>query len=251
MTSSAIHRERRVRTRTEAVPAAATLLLEGARDVTPMVLGLVPFAIAVGSAVSASSLSRAAGLLSGPAMLAGSAQLATVEMLDAGTSPLVVIVAALVINARLILYSASLAPWFAGRPLWGRLLLAVPVIDQMHFTCAPRFERGDLDLRGRTWYYIGAATWLVGTWTSVQALTIVIGANLPDTIGLEVAAPLVLVGLLAKSATDRSAVVAVVVGLVVAVVGIGLPMHTSVLVGTLLGIAAGVASTKAADERRA
>ena len=45
-------------------------------------------------------------------ILAGAAQLATVQMLDAGTAPLVVIVSALVINARILLYSAALAPWF-------------------------------------------------------------------------------------------------------------------------------------------
>lgn len=67
-----------------------SLMLEGARDMTPMVIGVLPFAVAIGAAVGASSLARTDGLLSGPAILAGSAQLTSVEMLDAGTAPLVI-----------------------------------------------------------------------------------------------------------------------------------------------------------------
>jgi predicted branched-subunit amino acid permease len=227
----------------EARPATTrSLLLEGARDMTPMVIGVLPFAVAIGAAIGASNLARNDGLLSGPAILAGSAQLTSVEMLDAGTAPLVVIFSALMINARLLIYSASLAPWFAGHSRWSRLALALPVVDQLHFTCVPRFERGDLDLRGRTAYYIGAAGWLAGAFVTAQAITVVIGANAPDALGLEVAAPLALVGLLAKSTADGPSIIAAAAGFVVSVVAVGLPMHTSMLVATLVGIAAGAAS---------
>jgi predicted branched-subunit amino acid permease len=227
-----------------AVPSGARvsrrrLVWEGARDMTPMVLGVVPFAVAVGAAVSTSSLTTAQGLASGPVILAGSAQLAAVEMLDLGTAAVVVIVSALVINARIILYSTALAPWFREQSLGRRLLLAVPVIDQMHFLVTPRFQKGDLDASGRVAYYAGAGTWLVSAWLGTQALAIVVGARLPDSVGLELAAPLVMAGLLAKSTVSRPTVVAALVAGVLAVVGAGLPMHTSMLVATLVGIAAG------------
>jgi predicted branched-subunit amino acid permease len=222
-------------------PTTRSLMLEGARDMTPMVVGVLPFAVAIGAAIGASNLARADGLLSGPAILAGSAQLTSVEMLDGGTAPLVIVFSALMVNARLLIYSASLAPWFAGHSRWTRLALAIPVVDQLHFTCVPRFERGDLDLRGRTSYYVGAAVWLAGAFVTAQAVTVVIGASAPDALGLEGAAPLALVGLLAKSTADRPSIVAAAAGFVVSVVAVGLPMHTAMLVATLLGIAAGAA----------
>ena len=83
------------------------IALEGVRDMTPMVVGVVPFALAIGSAIGASSLTHAEGLFSTTAILAGSAQMAAVHMLDTGTAGWVVVVSALVINARLLLYSAS------------------------------------------------------------------------------------------------------------------------------------------------
>jgi predicted branched-subunit amino acid permease len=211
-----------------------------------MVIGVIPFALAIGAAVGASSLTRGEGVLSGPVILAGAAQLSVVQMLDAGAAPLVIVLSALMINARLLLYSASLAPWFRDEPLRHRLLLALPVIDQLHFTCTPRFERGDLDERGRRAYYVGAATWLAGAWFAAQAAAIVVGANVPDAVGLDVAAPLALVGLLAKSTVDRRSVLAAIVAAAVTTVAVVLPFHSAVLVGTLAGIAAGVRS----DHRR-
>ena len=53
-----------------------------------------------------------------------------------------------------------------------------------------------------------------------------------------------MVGLLAKSATGRTPVVAAVTAGLVATVGVGLPLHGSVLVATLAGMLAGQASAR-------
>ena len=206
---------------------------------TPMVMGVIPFALAIGTAIGASSLSDATGLLGAVVILAGSAQLATIQMLDSGTSSIVIISSAILINARIVLYSAALAPWFADQPLRRRLVLAIPVIDQMHFTCGARFERGDLDTGDRTAYYTGAAIWLVAAWLGTQTIAVFVGGRAPEALGLDVAGPLALVGLLAKSTATRPAVVAALTGLAVAVFAIGLPLHSSVLAASIAGIAVG------------
>lgn len=228
---------------TTATPATrpVRVALDGARDMTAMVVGVIPFALAIGTSIGASSVSPAQGLASAAGILAGSAQLATIEMLDTGTAPLVIIVSALLINARILLYGAAIAPWFSGQPLRRRLALAIPVIDQMHFTCTARFERGDLDERGRVAYYTGAAVWLCGAWLTAQAVAIAIGAQMPDSLRLDLAAPLALVGLLARSTGDRPAIGAAVAAAVVAVAFVGVPLHGSTLLATLCGIGAGTA----------
>ena len=218
--------------------SVARLLLEGARDITPMVIGIVPFGVAVGAAVGSTSLGSA-GLASGPVILAGAAQLAVLDLLDQGAAPAMIVLSALLVNARILLYSASIAPWFAELPLARRLLLAIPVIDQMHFTCVPRFERGDLDQTGRVAYYTGAAVWLVGAWIGAQLAAAVLGAGLPPSAHVEMAAPLALVGLLAKSVVSRPTAAAAGVGLGVSVLAVGLPFHSAVLAATVCGIAAG------------
>ena len=215
---------------------------DGARAMTPMVIGIVPFGLAIGAAIGASGTTASQGIASAGLILAGAAQLSVVKMLEAGATPLVIVLSALMINARLVLYSASLAPWFTDEPLRRRLALALPVIDQLYFTCIPRFEQGDLDASGRRWFYAGGAIFLAGSWVAAQTIAIVAGAALPAWTGLHIAAPLALAGLMAKSIQSRSAMNAAGVGALVAVFGVGLPFHSAVLVATLVGIAAATAT---------
>lgn len=212
----------------------------GARDMTPMVLGIVPFGLALGAMIGASELDPWAAVASAPLILAGAAQLTTLQMLEAGSNPLVIIASALLINLRILLYSASLAPWFSGVRLRLRLVLATSVIDQTHFVAVPRFERGDLEPRERVAYYAGASAWLVTAWLGSQTAAVVVGAEMPDAVRLDMAAPLALIGLLAKSIGTRPAALAAAVGLGVVTVGAGLPFHSATLVATLAGVTAAV-----------
>lgn len=216
------------------------LARQGARDMTPMIIGIVPFGLALGATIGASSIDPWAGFMSAPLILAGAAQLATLQMLETGSHPVVIVASALLINLRILLYSASLASWFQGVRLRTRLLMAAAVIDQTHLVCTPRFERGDLDRRGRVAYFTGAGTWLVAAWIASQTVAVLLGAELPDSARLDMAAPFALLGLLAKSLTTRPAALAAVTGTLVVTIGAGLPFHSATLAATLSGIAMAV-----------
>lgn len=249
MTASTILRRSTPTDATDPVVATATAdrvsaraaAREGLRDITPMVMGVAPFGLAIGATMATTSIPAEQGLFAAAAILAGAAQLTTVTMLDEGAAPLVVVLSALVVNARILLYSASLAPWFRDEPLRRRLLLAVPVIDQMHFTCVPRFQQGDLDRRQRRAYYGAAGLFLIFAFLSTQVLALAAGARLPEWTGIGVAAPLALTGLLAKATADRTATRAAVAAGVVAVAGAGLPFQSSILIAIAAGLVAGLA----------
>lgn len=226
-----------------------TSAVEGARDMTPMMLSVLPFALTIGAVLASSSVGTVEALVSGPAILAGAAQLTAIQMLEDGVAPFVIVLSALLINARIVLYSAAMAPWFRDETLGRRLLLAIPLIDQLYFTAAPRFERCDLDRRNRQAYYAGGALLLVSGWVVAQSVAIVAGARVPDGVGLHIGAPLALAGLLAKSAADRPAFVAAVAAGFLAVVGVGLPFHSSVLISAVGGIAVGLVVRRRTADR--
>lgn len=221
---------------------------EGIRDITPMVIGVVPFGLALGATVGASSIDPWAGIASAPLILAGAAQLATLQGLETGTHPVLIVVSAILINVRLLLYGASLAPWFRGVRLRTRLLIATTVVDQIHLTCTPRFERGDLDGRERVAYYAGAAIWLASAFVGAQVVALTVGAELPESARLEMAAPFALLGLVAKSLGSRPSAIAGLVASVVVTFGAGLPFHSAVLVATLVGISAAVVAERRTAE---
>ncbi len=222
--------------------------VEGLRDITPMVVGVAPFGLAIGAAIATTSLSTGQGIFSGAAILAGASQLTVVTMLNDGVAPLVIVLSALIINARIVLYSASLAPWFRDEPLRRRLILAIPVIDQMYFTCLPRFQRHDLDRAERQAYYLAAGAFLIAGFLSTQTVAMVAGAKLPAWTGIGVMAPLALGGLLAKSVTDGRAIRAAAAAGIVAVVGAGLPFQSGILVAIAIGVTAGMVEHRGQHE---
>lgn len=224
-------------------PKRLDLVLSGAREMLPMVLGTVPFGLAIGAAAGATGMSLAEILAGAGLILAGAAQLSVVQMTEAGASPVVIVLSALMINARLLLYSASLAPWFSHEPLRRRLLLAVPVIDQLYFTCAPKFEEGALDEASRRWFYAGGASFLIGSWMVAQTLAAVAGSTLPAWVGLDLAAPLAMAALLAKAIQGRPALCAALASGVAVLAGVALPFNSAVLVASLVGIGVGTTTT--------
>lgn len=214
----------------------------GARDIAPIVVALLPLGLAIGAAVSASSVPTVAGFVSGPLIFGGAAQALTIQMLDDGSAPVAIIAAALLVNSRVVVYSASIAPWFRSASLGARLAVAAPLIDPLFLRCTARFERGDLDQRGRLAHYAGAATLLMVSWMAIQAVAIFVGASVPSWMNLQMAAPLAFVGLLANSTRGRPMLMAAAVAGAVAVGGTGLPYQSSIPLAIVAGLVAGAVS---------
>ncbi len=225
------------------------LVRSGARDITPLVVGVAPIAVAIGAAISAADISPVAGWAAGPLIVGGAAQLLTIQMLDAGSVPFAIVISALLVNARVLAYGAALAPWFREATLGQRLLVAIPLIDPTFFTATARFERGDLDQSARLAYYAGAGGFLMLAWMAIQALVVAVGSSLPESSGLHLAAPLALGGLLAKTTVGRPATVAAVAAAGVAVLGTALPFQIGASLGLVAGIICGMIVLRRAEDR--
>ncbi len=217
---------------------------QGCRDIVPMIIGVAPIAIAIGATISTSPVPALAGWAGGPLIVGGAAQLLTVQMLATGSAPFVIVVSAVLVNARVMGYAAAIAPWFREASLRQRLLVAIPLTDPLYFTATARFARDDLDQSGRLAYYLGAGGLLLASWMGIQAVAIAAGSTLPHWVGLHLAAPLALGGLLAKVATGRPATAAAVTAGAVAVAAVALPLQAGASLGVIAGIAAGVVITR-------
>ncbi len=213
----------------------------GVRAVAPMLLGVVPFGLVAGAAPGAQGLPRWSAVGFSSIMFAGASQLAAIDVLGHGGSAVVAVLAAWTINLRLVLYSASLAPYLAGRPTRDRLLAAYLLTDQAYAVSVTRWAADEgTEPRRRLAYYLGGAVLL---WTSWQLSTIagvLIGGALPEDTPLDFALPLVFLVLLVPVVKDRPSIVAATVGGASAVVAAQLGAGgASIVVGSALGIAAG------------
>jgi predicted branched-subunit amino acid permease len=200
-------------------------------------VGIVPFGLVIGVSAARANIPTLAGWLTGPLIFAGSAQVAVINLLSAGAAPIVVIAAALAINLRLILYSATMAPRWLDAPAWWRALAAYLLVDPSVAVGVAGYERS-ADLRRGHRFYLGGGALLWIAWLSSITIGATVGVRLPQALHLELVIPLFLAGEVASRVTTRAARHAVVVAVVGALVALRVPLY----VGPLLAMAAGVAA---------
>ena len=210
-------------------------------DVSPMLVGIVPFGLVAGAAPIAAGLDVAHTVGMSALMFAGASQLAVAEVLGSDGSAPVAVVTALIINLRMVLYSASLAPALAGETLGRRLRISYFLVDQVYALSVIRWDGTD-DRRLRVPYYMAMAVLLWVSWQVTTLIGALVGARLPDDIPLDFAVPLVFLVLLVPVLEKRPSLVAAAVGGTVAVAAAELGAgRLAIVVGALCGIAAGAA----------
>ena len=211
-------------------------LRRGIRDVTPLVLGIAPFGLVAGIAAVEAGLSPAQAVGMSVVVFAGASQLAALELLGVDAPLAVVVATAVVINLRMLMYSASIAPYFREFATRWKVPLAYVLTDQAYALSIARFRQGDPDRRA---YYLGAAVTLWVVWQVATVAGVVVGAGVPEAWGLEFAVPLVFLALLVPAMEDRTTSLAAVVGGAVALAAGGLALDLGLLVGATAGVAAG------------
>lgn len=232
---------------TAAPPIARDGFVAGARAMLPWLVGVVPFGLTIGVTIAESSIDPLAGWATGPLIYAGSAQLAGIELLDEGAAPLVVIITVLVINARFVVYSGAMAPWWAPTTRRFRAFAAYLLVDPSYAVGTEAYRRGadgHADERAHA-HYLGAGITLWATWQLAIGIGILTGDALPDTSLLTLVVPYYLLAEVVRVSRSRPAAAAAIVGAVVAVGASPLPMHS----GAVLAIVAGVATASRIGER--
>jgi 4-azaleucine resistance transporter AzlC len=212
-------------------------LWRGLRDVAPLLIGIAPFGLVTGVAAVNAGLDLGLAVGMSVIVFAGAAQLAALELIRTDAPLVVIVVTAAVINLRMLMYSASIAPHFREFKAKWKGALAYILTDQAYALSIARFETEE-PVEKRS-YYLGVAVpiWLV--WQVMTVAGVVLGASVPPSWGLEFTVPLVFLALLVPAVEDRETLVAAAVGGGGAVLGAGLPLNLGLPVGATAGVLAG------------
>ncbi len=120
---------------------------------------------------------------------AGAAQFAAVGYVAAGLPWAPIVVLTFALNARHLLYSASLAPRLRGLPFAQRAAMAHVLTDEAFALAASHFHRaGRVDVPG---YWIGAILGVFIPWNLATLAGVLLGGAIPDptALGLDVVLP--------------------------------------------------------------
>ena len=211
-------------------------LRDGAMAMAPLLIGFAPYAIVVGSVIGAHS-APAAGWAGIWLIFSGSAHLATLNALDDG-SALLAALTGILVNARLLVYSASLAGRWRHQPRWFRLAAAPFIVDPTWLVSDQRSQR-PITPAGERRFFFGAALSLAAVWGTLATLGMVVGSHAGGGLGLDVAVPLCLFVLVVPRLRDRHGLLVGATTGAVAVLTASWPAGSGLLVAIIAGTFAG------------
>jgi 4-azaleucine resistance transporter AzlC len=212
----------------------------------PLLLAVFPFGLVLGVTAAGSAIGGGLGIATSPIIFAGAAQLVTVQLFDTGTSAVVVVITALVVNIRHLMYSAAMAPHFSEWPKRSRMVLPYLLTDQAFALSSIRYETTD-DPVYKRWFFIGSGLGLWLPWQLATIFGVLVGAQIPDSLGLEFAIPLVFLVLLIPAVQNRPGLIAAVVGGVVAVAASSAPYGLGLVIGAVAGVSAAVMAERVSN----
>lgn len=217
-----------------------TQFLRGTRDALPFLLVMVPFALLFGVAATEAGLNVAEVMGFTVLVIAGAAQFTAVQLISENAPTVIVILTALAVNLRMVMYSASLTPYIGTAPLWQRALVAYLMVDQAYGLSQIKYElEPELTVPDRVAYYIGAVAPLVPFWYAGTYVGAVAGAQIPPGFALDFAVPITFLAMIAPALRSLAHVAAAVTSIVVALLAAGLPYGTGLLVAALCAMVVG------------
>jgi predicted branched-subunit amino acid permease len=216
---------------------------QGVAAMAPIALGYVPFALVVGAAVAEHGAGLA-GWAGSWLIFGGSAHLTAIQLLDT-SGAVVAIVSAVLVNARLVAYSASLGRRWQHQPRWFRALGAALVIDP---TWALAHDARPATAREQRSFFLAAALTLGVIWSAGVAVGATVGLRV-ESGALEVAAPLSLLALVGPRLARRDERFPLVVAGVVALLFVGAPAGLGTVGAVLAAVVAGELVTASTRSR--
>ena len=205
-------------------------------DILPIVIGVAPFGLTIGATAVTTPVHPVASWLGGPLIAAGSAHLTVITLLGAGTSIIGVLLAAIVVTARLAAYSAVLAPRFVAQPTWFRWVGPYVLVDQ---TFALALSREDDDPGAFRRYLLTASGALLIAWVGAISMGMALGPVIPASWELWFATPLMFVAMTIPTTRTRPSLVAALtaasLALALAELPSGFGLVTAIVVGAVVG----------------
>ncbi len=208
----------------------------GVMTMLPLVAAYAPFALIVGATIAEHG-EPWAGWIGSWLIFGGTAHIATLHTLD-DAGAVVAILTGLLINTRLVVYSASLARRWTDQPRWFKLLAAGMIIDPT-WALGERHAAATPDLRTQRRYFLAIGLTLGTGWSIVMAIGILARARL-NWLDLDVVVPLCLLAIVGPGLRVSASRAVMVVAAGTALATAHFPDGTGLLLSVVAGAGAGL-----------
>lgn len=217
----------------------------------PMLVGIAPFGLMFGALAVQAGMDVAQAMAMTVIVVAGASQLAAVQLMADHAPAWLAILTGAVVNLRMAMYSAVMAKDWGAAPLGVRAGAAFFLHDATFALAVREHAARPADpWPERLGFAFGVGVVTVTGWLAGSYAGAVAGAQAPEWLGLEAAAPLMFLAIVAPLLRTAPFAAAALVASVAAVALSPLPLGLGLIPAAALGVLAG-AGVEAALARRA
>jgi branched chain amino acid efflux pump len=206
----------------------------------PFMIFAIPFATLFGVVATEAGLDVAQTMGFSLVVIAGASQFTAVQLMTESAPSWVVIAAALVVNLRMAMYSASLQPHLGALSFWKRATVAYCNLDQSFAVSIAKYDdQPQMPTQHKFLFFVGAVSpvmplWILFTWVGAVA-----GSTIPEWLALDFAMPILFLALVGPMLRTLAHVAAAGTSVVMALILAGLPSGIGLLAAGVVAMAVG------------
>ena len=220
----------------------------GLRDQVPFILGNIPFGIITGAAAVSAGVDPWLGMAMSVIMFSGAAQLAAISLLAQHAPAGIVVLTVLVVNLRMMMYSAAVAPYFRHTPMRRKWIFSYLLTDHAFALLTTKFDKHHVPAQIDAYYFgVTSAMWCI--WQASVAVGVFAGTLVPVTWSMDFAIPLVFLALVMPALQTRSHWAAAIAASVAAAFCTSLPLKLGLIAAAATGVLVGVWSERRTGAR--
>lgn len=233
------------------MPFPRSAYLRGLRAALPFMVIVIPFGMLFGVVATEAGLQVWETMVFTLSVFAGASQFAAIQTLQEQAPAAIVLLTALAVNLRMVMYSVALAPHYGQAPRWTRAVMSYFLVDQTFATAMVEFEKNPhLTMPEKVAFFFGSVTPVAPVWFAASLAGALIGRAVPPEWALDFALPITFLAMVAPMLRSLPHVVAAGLSIVLSLALAWMPYGTGLLVAAGLSMAAG-ALLDAWQERRA
>ena len=219
------------------------IFLKGIADVSPLMIPVVPFGLIFGILAIDIGFSPLAAMGMSLIIFGGASQIVLLQLFSGGASSLVIISSVGAVNSRHLLYGAVVSEHVSELKLVWKIIISYFLIDQAFAVSNEYFKKNNK--KNKYYHLIGAGftCWII--WQSTTFLGIILGAAIPEKLGLSFAVPLTFLAILVNDFRKMINLIVILISGLIALYGYNcIPYKAYVIVAALAGLLTALILTK-------
>ena len=227
-------------------PESRAAFWAGLRDALIVLPSYVPFALVCGVAAANVGMSVSAALALPALVFGGSSQAVLLQFLAGAATVWMAILSGIVVNLRMAIYSAAMAPKVRHHGLLKRVAAAAFLVDnsfafmqRREYTHPQDRQNGNL-----LWYYAGLTYVLWPGWVVFCGVGYLVGNVIPSSWQLDFAIPLSFIAMLGMHIHSKPAIAAGLTGGLASLWFYNMPLKLGLITACIAGLVAGLAAER-------